>query len=259
MDIITDNTLLAHVQKADKDKPIEDRGQLHGFGIDAALNWTRSAESIHLSRVHAVEAGLDDYRQRGFTDNEAREMLVAAGHSDEDILRVLDGNGSDADAIAPQVASKYEHVAARIERLAETTKPSEFLSVVTADSDPNVGVVRLREPKVADLEALLRHIAVRKTAGPKMTQPLHQALHGIMKPFVEEEILRSGLEAQVKSDDTVVAATSRNGIVSVAINKKEHFVNMDALTCNCDRFSDGHFADMGIPCEHVLLATKELA
>jgi len=258
MNIQTDNEILAIVTSMDKDKTVDYRSDLPDFGMDIALNWNNTPANEYQNRLAAIAEDLNGYRKNGFTDKEAREILIAKGHNDDEVLRIIAESNPDETMREKKVAKKYEDLSKRVERLAEDVKPSEFIDIITAKKNAMNGIVRVADRDERELTASLREVWVRKDTGTSRTAMAHNCVHNIVKPFVEEEILRSNLEANLKRDRVVISSAKKANTFTVVDGEDIHVVDMEKIACTCDRAKSGNFDRIGLPCEHIVLVHEYL-
>lgn len=253
MNIRTDNSVLAYINLIDSDKDPVNTDEIRDFGIDAALNWEKTPESVRRGKLDLITAQFEKLSSEGFSNDEAEEMLLHRGYNADDV-REITASAQDSTNTLPKIAKTYDDLKPRIEAAAAGMTPDYFIEVITANQNPMHGIVRLASKETIDLESLLRYISVRKDAGPVMTASLNEDLHKVMRPFVEEELFRSKLEAQVGKNIMTVAAR-KDGTFKVA---GAYTVNLETPSCTCEKFSQSNYGAIGLPCEHILVAEEFL-
>ncbi len=253
MGIQMDNEIMKMINLFDKDKKVYSEDGIKDFGMDAALNWNKTAENIEGEKLNKISKAIQSYADEGFSSSEIKELLLSDGHGEYDIDSVMNRLEVISNE-TPKLSFKYEHIARKIEKLSETLTPDDFINTITANDNPEFGILRLSNNQKMDLESILRHIHLRKESGNMATQDLYKEMHAIIKPSIDEELFRTKLQAKLGLKNTKISSTNKKTIVCISNENEKYLVDVEDMTCGCDRFQNGHFQHFGIPCEHIVIA-----
>jgi len=225
-------------------------------------DWTVTSQRQGEKYLSNLKTAANKCYELGMDDEAAYEVLTHNGYEAQDV-KTLIAMRTQQNKQRPVLASKYEDIAHNIEALATDLSPDDFLATITSNNMTRLS--SREEINVYDIVRRLKHCV----SNPELTsknstvriahnmRSLMSDLHTIIKPFVEEELEISQLSAMVKSASTTIISTGRDNIYSTFDGQEACKVDLQNKTCNCDRFRNGVFAKIGIPCEHIVLAHRK--
>lgn len=236
---------------------------------DTILNWTNTLQKSESGSQMVAAQQASDYHSRGFSPSDALELMAASGvevrlaRSAVDGIwgrsaGVSDGGGSDLGisyepklAMVPIVPTEYVQIAPVVEdQLLRRVSPREFVNRLCRTASPVA--------RVGDQEMKSFYQWAERAADDDRVM---SGFHGILAPYFETTMLKNVESAQNPANGYRIAEVSGPRVLVASGDRREGMVECDISTgrCSCAKFSDNHYADFGLACEHLIHAADTLS
>jgi len=250
-EIQTDNAILDFIQKSGIDSNREREANLPSVSTNLiALNWAQPKKDTRQEELSKIASIIVENKALGLNEEEIEEVLLSDGFSKENISLIFSANSNKKNIIA----NSYNDLKENIEDLIKSELPKDSIKFITSNDNAKNGIVKLATKESYTNLVKLASIAKNDNHPAAWTQ-----IHEKIRPFVEEELLRSSLNAKIKKDKVKISRLSTDlSVNSYNILDDEKVVTVDPniKTCNCDRFVKGNFEKIGLPCEHMIIVNE---
>lgn len=221
--------------------------------FDMIYNWRNELRANVQGEQYVAAQAAADYHKRGFSQNEALEMLAADNHD----LRIAESAvkmvyeprtaSTKPTRTAMVVPTGYNDVVPVIEDTLSRLSAREFVNRLTKSEQP---IVRVSQKQIESL--------VRLAERAKTTEAGLVELHAELKPWVEETMLKSVLLAE-KEKGRIDRIAKSNKQFKVTMRKEAATVDLESGTSTGTRFEKGNFADFGLADEFMVQAADHVS
>lgn len=222
---------------------------------DIIYNWRNELrQNIQGERTVAAQKAID-FQRRGFSAQEALEMLVA----DNFDLRIAEhavynvyGKTASADSSQPVrtamvVPTSYSDVKPIIEDTLKRLSAKDFVDRLAKSESP---IVRVSQK---NLESWYRLASKAKQDAYAL-----DVLHSELRPWVEDAMLKSVLIAE-REEAKIQKLSKNEQRYRVAMRKESAEVDLDKGTSTGARYQKGNFADFGLADEFMVYAADHIS
>ena len=214
---------------------------------DTLTNWTNSLGNTYSARFVAACTDCEGCKKRGFTRDEASEILASRGYGMDGVSDVLDQIYGPKTAEASTknidlfvVPTKYKDISKMIEYRLAKSGPEKFVSYLTECEMPIIGTTERHK------KSLLK-IAQCSIEDPSTIVHLHDEL----EPYVEEAMLNSVLMAE--QHQATINKLSQNQYL-VEFPARCATVDLGKGESNSSKFVKGNFGKFGLADEFLIKA-----
>ena len=239
---------------------------------DMILNWTNTLQKSERGSQMVAAQQASDYHKRGFTPDDALELMAANGvelRLAQSAIEGIWGNYRFASpnsggitndlelgytpkmAMIPIVPTEYTEVAPIVEdQLLRRISAREFVNRLCRTASPIVPV------GTKDMQSLYDW-AERAADDDKVMKQFH----GILAPFFETTMLKNVEAAQDFENSFRVAEVAGPRVLVASENRRNASVECDLESgrCSCDKYVNNHYADFGMACEHLVHAADTIS
>jgi hypothetical protein len=235
--------------------PTEEIRHVLASEADIIYNWRNELrQNTQGERTVAAQSAID-FQKRGFTAQEALEMLAAENFDlriAEHAVYTVYGKTASAESSQPVrtamvVPTSYSDVKPIIEDTLRRLSAKEFVDRLAKSESP---IVRVSQK---NLESWYR-----LAANAKQDAFALDVLHSELKPWVEETMLKSVLIAE-REEARIQKLAKNERRYKVAMRKEAAEVDLDQGTSTGTRFQKGHFADFGLADEFMIQAADHVS
>lgn len=218
-------------------------------------NWRNELRQNNQGERTVAAQSAIDFQKRGFTAQEALEMLAAEKfdlRTAEHAVYTVYGKTACAESSQPVrtamvVPTSYSDVKPIIEDTLGRLSAKEFVDRLTKSESP---IVRVSQK---NLESWYRLAANAKQDAFGL-----DVLHSELKPWVEETMLKSVLIAE-REEARIQKVAKNERRYKVAMRKEAAEVDLDHGTSTGTRFQKGNFADFGLADEFMIQAADHVS
>lgn len=223
--------------------------------MDAIYNWSNHLVPNTKGQIERIAQKLNQRLGEGFNVTEAIDLLLGEGEDLDTIQKVANLLEQDEEEETLTVSSsrkipvRYADIQDGVANLIKKLKPEEFTEIFASKSS----LMSLSEKKQDEFKELVWY-AKRH---PEDTG-LQEELHNYLQPYVDQAIQDSQILAKEAQDSGAYKfkkVASSNYRVKDAGNVYQ--VDITAKTCTCPRYILCGFNMLGLPCEHILAASKQ--
>jgi hypothetical protein len=240
---------------------------------DLILNWKNTLQQSPRGSQMVAAQQASDYHKRGYSPEDALEIMAANGielrlaqsaiegiwgnyrfasqNSGGAVATDLEIGYSPKVTMVPIVPVEYADVAPIVEdQLLRRLSAREFVNRLCRTASPIIPVGQ------KDLNSLYGW-AERAADDDRIMEQFH----GILAPFFETTMLANVEAAQNYENRLRVAEVSGPRVLVASENRYSSSVECDIEMgrCSCDKFKEGHYADFGMACEHLIHAADTLS
>ena len=220
---------------------------------DIIQNWGNALRQTSQGLKVIVAQRAEEYKDRGFSVAEARDMLDAqqfeANVVDDVLASVYETRQVQAQSVREAMVcpNSYNEVREFINNALDNMKPKEFVNKLARCADP---ILRLNDKNLASWYRLAEQAQNDNYA--------RTMLHQDLKPWIEEAIYSSVLAS--RADTASRVKDCGNDRFVVAAKKFEGAnVNITAGTCDCSKFTHSNFGEFGLACEHLIKVAETVS
>jgi len=194
-------------------------------------NWNNKYKfDDNLKLIKAID-DTKNLRKKGYKREEAEDLLLSKDMDSEMVKVALDSvyerRPRKQKAASRKLPTSYEDLKPFISDLMHRVDTETFVDMVTIAEDNNP-IVQCGSNK----DTLYRLVEAAKIA-----PVCEEAVHQMLSPWFEEELLRS-----VEAADKIKGTKTANKIR----------MHRGRMLCTCDKFMSRHYADFGLVCEHII-------
>lgn len=207
-------------------------------------NWSNQlAEGTARERRASLVRLAQQHRNRGFSRNEALELLVADTQDIDTCHSVVDYVFADVEEEKPAVQAylvptSYRDVAAQVEGALARLGPDEFIDAICGAEYPIVRTSRRGRES-------LRRVAENALVNPKAMDMLHETI----APYFETAMLDSVILAE-QSGERV--AQVDDSVFVVGDGNEQVQVDLESGSSTGYRYKKGRFAEFGLADEYMV-------
>lgn len=230
-----------------------------------ALDWQRLLRTQREGARLVASERAASLKEEGYSPIEALDLLIADRFSSTDAkyaVASLWGAVESAPAVraAQKVAvvpESYDDARPAIDAALDAVEHGEdFIDKLAFSSHPILNIKSRHAGEYVRLAERARRSATER-----------ENLHAALRPWVEETMLYSVLQAEKQQRVTRVSEDRETGRITVAVEMgrgmnryaEECICSLERGTCSCERFQGGNFAEFGLACEHLVAAAQACA
>ena len=218
--------------------------------FDTIVNWSNKLGNSYNAKHIQASAECQSLKNKGFNRDEAEEILAGNGFGLKGLKEVLDS------VFGELKSKKY----AKREAFFVPTSYDDVMHVVEHNlfhDGPEVFVNDLTNSEFPIIEASKSHkqnlLKLAKTCFENASLMKH--IHAELKPYFEEIMLNSVLEAEQKQCFIKKAGTK----YEVKVGNKKAIVNLMEGTSNNEVFNKGNYAKFGLADEFLVSAHDKVS
>jgi hypothetical protein len=224
---------------------------------DMILNWRGVLRKSRDGERAVIASAVADFKNRGFSPEQASDMLLADRYSEDLITECLrDAYAETAvqetkTATAPVAPASYSDVKPVIEHSLKTAGARQFVEGLLASEMP---IMRLARKNWDSLFRLATNARNELMSGQHLT-PALDMLHKDIEPYIMSAMYDSVVLAD-KQNARVFRVAKSNTRFKVASAQEEAHVDLESGTSTGRRYTKGNFRMFGIADEHIVRACE---
>ena len=213
---------------------------------DTITNWNNTLGTSYNSRFITACATCETYKNKGYSRNEASEMLISQGLGMNGSEEVLDSVYGKDNAIKTSsidlfiVPTRYSDVKNYIEYQLKKVGPEKFVSYLT---DAEAPIIKAS----SKFKKTLVKIAQSAYENPNLMEHMHEEL----EPYIEEAMLNSVLIAENEQANIQKVASNQ---YKVEFMNREASVDLEGGHSTGTRYTKGNFKYFGLADEFLVKA-----
>lgn len=222
-------------------------------------NWGNQALSQSENGLRfAYAQSANDLKEKGFSESEALDILGANDTNNIKLIQsaVESAYGKQVVASVEEkkandsyvVPTSYKEIAHNVENQLNNLGPKQFMNKLARSKNP---IMPLNEKA---FNSYLRMASLATKDSSYMNQ-----LHNDLKKWFEESMYVTVCAAKSSKNQIRVASTNDGKFIATNVRGASCDVCLESGTCSCARFSQGHFADFGLACEHIVAAADKVS
>lgn len=214
---------------------------------DTISNWQNSLTNTYTTRFIEACGDCHNYMSKGFTRDEASEILISKGYGSTGIEEVLDeiygpkiSKASTKKIDLYVVPTKYNDIMSMVEYRLAKSGPDKFIKYLTEPENPIIGTTEKHKKSLLKLA---------NNAYENVSLAKH--LHNELEPYLEEAMLNS-----------VLIAEQQNASIQ-KIDKNKYFVefpgrfasvDLDKGNSTSNKFTKSNYGKFGLADEFLIKA-----
>jgi hypothetical protein len=235
------------------------QGDINMSHDEFIYNWENSLRKTNDGATLVASRTAEELKEKGYSASEISDIMIADNHD----MKIVEAAVRKAFRVAmaedsPEketfdayvTPSSYDDVKPFVEKTLSECSAREFMNRLAKTKYPILKGISDRT-----FDSLVRMAEIAKES--KMAMGV---LHADLSPFFESAMYDCVKTAEDKSNLTTISDSGDDTRYAVAYNiERVNQVDISKGTCDCDKYVDGHYADFGLACEHIISAANNVS